>query len=159
MKLHFDPNQQYQLDAVKSIIDLFEGQPLNQGDFGFSISENGQLFNENGVGNRIVLSEEQILSNLQEVQKRNGFKNISEELDGMHFSVEMETGTGKWGHLFFNSQLFQRNVVQQDSGCNARSLQHSQSQRDLPRKKSDSSPGLLPSDQNNAGETLQLRHA
>ncbi|MCK4618849.1 MAG: DEAD/DEAH box helicase family protein [Desulfobacterales bacterium] len=95
MKLHFDPNHQYQLDAVKSIIDLFEGQPLNQGDFGFSISENGQLFNENGVGNRIVLSEEQILSNLQEVQKRNGFKNISEELDGMHLSVEMETGTGK----------------------------------------------------------------
>lgn len=95
MKLHFDPNQQYQLDAVKSIIDIFEGQPLTQGDFGFSISENGQLFNENGVGNRIVLSEEHILSNLQEVQKRNGFKNISEELDGMHFSIEMETGTGK----------------------------------------------------------------
>jgi len=95
MKLHFDPNHQYQIDAVKSIIDIFEGQPLNHGDFGFSISENGQLFNENGVGNRIVLSEEQILSNLQEVQKRNGFKNISEELDGMHFSVEMETGTGK----------------------------------------------------------------
>ena len=59
----------------------------------------------------------------------------------------------------FNSRLFQRNVVQQDSGCNARFLQHSQSQRDLPRKKSDSSPGLLPSDQSNAGETLQLRHA
>jgi len=95
LKLHFDPNHQYQLDAVKSIIDIFEGQPLNQGAFGFSISENGQLFNENGVGNRIVLSEKQILSNLQEVQKRNGFKNISEELDRMHFSVEMETGTGK----------------------------------------------------------------
>ena len=95
MKLVFDPNQEFQSQAVKSIIDLFEGQPLNQGDFGFSISENGQLFNENGVGNRIVLSEKQILSNLQEVQKRNGFKNISEELDGMHFSVEMETGTGK----------------------------------------------------------------
>ena len=95
MKLHFDPNQQYQLDAVKSIVDIFEGQPLSQGDFGFSISENGQLFNENGVGNRIVLSEEQILSNLQKVQGKNEFKNISEELDGMHFSVEMETGTGK----------------------------------------------------------------
>ena len=65
MKLHFDPNQQYQLDAVKSIVDIFEGQPLNQGDFGFSISENGHLFNENGVGNRIVISGEQILKNLR----------------------------------------------------------------------------------------------
>ena len=61
MKLHFDPNQQYQLDAVKSIIDIFDGQPLNQGNFGFSISESGQLFNENGVGNKIVISKEQIL--------------------------------------------------------------------------------------------------
>ena len=95
MKLHFDPNQQYQLDAVKSIVDIFEGQPLNQGDFGFSISENGQLFNENGVGNQIVISKERILSNLRKVQGKNGLTDISEKLDGMHFSVEMETGTGK----------------------------------------------------------------
>lgn len=95
MKLHFDPNQQYQLDAVKSIVGIFDGQPLSQGDFGFSISENGQLFNENGVGNRIDLSEAKILDNLREVQKKNGLNNISEKLDGMHFSVEMETGTGK----------------------------------------------------------------
>ena len=95
MKLVFDPNQQYQLDAVKSIIDLFEGQPLNQEDFGFSISENGQLFNKNGVGNKIDISKERILSNLRKVQKKNGLTNISEKLDGMHFSVEMETGTGK----------------------------------------------------------------
>ena len=95
MKLHFDPNQQYQLDAVKSIVDIFEGQPLNQGDFGFSISENGHLFNENGVGNQIVISDEQILKNLQAVQEKNGLAGISEKLDGMHFSVEMETGTGK----------------------------------------------------------------
>ena len=33
MKLHFDPNQQYQLDAVKFIIDIFDGRPLSQGDF------------------------------------------------------------------------------------------------------------------------------
>jgi len=95
MKLVFDPNQEYQAQAVKSIVDIFEGQPLSQGDFGFSISENGQLFNENGVGNQIVISKERILSNLWKVQKRNGLNNISEKLDGMHFSVEMETGTGK----------------------------------------------------------------
>ena len=95
MKLHFDPNQQYQLDAVKSIVDIFEGQPLNQGDFGFSISGNGQLFNENGVGNQIVISGEQILKNLRAVQEKNGLAELSEKLDGMHFSIEMETGTGK----------------------------------------------------------------
>ena len=72
MKLHFDPNQQYQLDAVKSIVNIFDGQPLNQGDFGFSISESGQLFNENGVGNRIVISKERILSNLRKVQEKTG---------------------------------------------------------------------------------------
>jgi len=95
LKLHFDPNHQYQLDAVKSIIDIFEGQPLNQGDFGFSISENGQLFNENGVGNKIDISKERILSNLRKIQKKNGLNDIAEKLNGMHFSVEMETGTGK----------------------------------------------------------------
>jgi len=54
MKLHFDPNQQYQFDAVKSIIDLFEGQPLNHGDFGFSVDDESRLFQEGGVGNRLL---------------------------------------------------------------------------------------------------------
>ncbi|UXX81376.1 DEAD/DEAH box helicase family protein [Reichenbachiella carrageenanivorans] len=47
-----------------------------------------------GVSNNLVLSEEQILSNLQSIQKDNDIT-VSNELDGMHFSVEMETGTGK----------------------------------------------------------------
>jgi len=38
MKLHFDPNQQFQIDAIQSIIDIFEGQPLNRGDFDFSLN-------------------------------------------------------------------------------------------------------------------------
>jgi type III restriction enzyme len=33
MKLHFDPNQQYQLDAINAIVGVFEGQPLNHSDF------------------------------------------------------------------------------------------------------------------------------
>ena len=95
LKLQFDPNQEYQAQAIKSITDLFEGQPLSQGDFEFSITDRNFMFNEVGVGNRLLISEEQILTNLQNIQKRNELQSISNELDGMHFSVEMETGTGK----------------------------------------------------------------
>ena len=43
MKLNFDSNQSYQWDAIKSITDIFEGQPLSNGDFGFIQSGNDQL--------------------------------------------------------------------------------------------------------------------
>lgn len=33
MKIQFDPKQQYQLDAVAAVVDVFEGQPLEQPDF------------------------------------------------------------------------------------------------------------------------------
>ncbi len=33
MKIKFDSTQQYQQDAVAAFVDLFEGQPLNQGDY------------------------------------------------------------------------------------------------------------------------------
>lgn len=39
MKLQFDGTQQYQIDAVKSVIDVFEGQPLSQGDFEISLTD------------------------------------------------------------------------------------------------------------------------
>ena len=94
MKLHFDPNQQFQHDAINSIVDIFEGQPLNQGDFSFSISSDSYMFQEGGVGNRLEISEEQILNNVQEIQKKNEL-NVFDKLDGMNFSIEMETGTGK----------------------------------------------------------------
>jgi len=95
MKLQFDPNQDYQKQAIRAIVDIFEGQPLSSSDLDFTLTEGSLQFSENGVGNRIVLTEEQILKNLQAVQKRNGITPISEELEGMNFSVEMETGTGK----------------------------------------------------------------
>jgi len=78
------------------VVDLFEGQPLNKGDFEFSLSDNssGLKLNENGFGNNLVISDEQILENLNAVQKRNDIE-LSVNLDGMNFSLEMETGTGK----------------------------------------------------------------
>ncbi|NOR44848.1 MAG: hypothetical protein GQ534_04610, partial [Candidatus Delongbacteria bacterium] len=70
MKLHFDPNQKFQHDAINSIVDIFEGQPLNQGDFSFSISTENYMFQDGGVGNRFVLSKEQILENIQAIQRK-----------------------------------------------------------------------------------------
>jgi restriction endonuclease len=39
MKLHFDPNQDYQLQAIKSISNIFEGRPLSRSDFELSFAE------------------------------------------------------------------------------------------------------------------------
>jgi type III restriction enzyme len=96
MKLHFDANQEYQLEAIQAVVDLFDGQPLNTGDFSFSLEqeESGVLLTENGIGNNLVLEDAQLLENLRAVQNNNGIAQ-SEALDGLHFSIEMETGTGK----------------------------------------------------------------
>ena len=95
MKLHFDSNQEYQWDAVKSITDIFEGQPLSSGDFEFTTMNVGALLSENGFGNNLTLSPEQIVENVKTIQHRNEITNPVEELQGMNFSIEMETGTGK----------------------------------------------------------------
>ena len=33
MKLEFDGHQDYQLEAIKAVIDIFDGQPLAKGNF------------------------------------------------------------------------------------------------------------------------------
>ena len=95
MKLHFDPNQPYQLDAIRAVTDIFEGQELKSADFEFSVNSAGSLFTEMGFGNRLSIDEEQILKNVTAIQQRNGIKNEASSLYGMNFSIEMETGTGK----------------------------------------------------------------
>ena len=94
MKLHFDPNQQFQLDAINSTVGVFEGQSLNQGDFSFTIDDKQIISPIGGVGNQLTITDEQILKNVQSIQKKN-LLTQSTELDGLNFSVEMETGTGK----------------------------------------------------------------
>src|SRR3989338_11279212 len=95
MKLHFDSNQEYQIEAISAVTDLFEGQPLSGGDFEFSLNETGVLLTENGVGNKLTVIDDQIWDNVKRIQHRNKIKNGNKELQGMHFSIEMETGTGK----------------------------------------------------------------
>ena len=99
MKLHFDSKQEFQLEAVKAITDIFEGQPLSSGDFEFSIGQSGTLLSENGFGNNLKFSQiDQLTENIQCIQKNNGLKvSAKDEIisNGWNFSVEMETGTGK----------------------------------------------------------------
>jgi len=95
MRIQFDQNQQYQLDAIASIVDVFDGQPLAQGQFEVDLgARQDELVSELGRGNALALSEEALLENVREVQKRNGLP-AGEKLEGRNFTVEMETGTGK----------------------------------------------------------------
>lgn len=94
MKLTFESNLGYQQDAIRAVVDLFEGQSLCDSDYQYNLNEDGVLDLIAGVGNRLVLDESQILANLQKIQERNDIP-VSEKLSGMHFSIEMETGTGK----------------------------------------------------------------
>ncbi|MDI9867552.1 DEAD/DEAH box helicase family protein [Flectobacillus sp. DC10W] len=112
MKIQFEKNQQYQLDAIKAVIDILEGQDLNKTDFEFTIADEdrGSLqLTEKGVGNRLTVASEQILTNIKAVQELNEIEPsqqleyLSFKGDGKdtvstnfgNFSVEMETGTGK----------------------------------------------------------------
>lgn len=94
MKLTFESNLQFQLDAIQSITDLFEGQPLEESIMEFHLNEKNALNLINGISNNLILSEEQVLANLQSIQQANDVA-VSDALQGMNFSVEMETGTGK----------------------------------------------------------------
>lgn len=105
MKLKFDSTQEYQIQAINSFIDLFDGQPLNQGDYTIEINAKadiGQQLStvqtELGIGNHLAIDDETILKNLHNIQVRNDLDPISEQEFknfGNNFSVEMETGTGK----------------------------------------------------------------
>lgn len=112
MKIQFDPKQQYQLDAVNAVVELFDGQPIEQPDYSviFQTMDTelfaGQARTELGVGNRLLLAEAKLLENLRRVQEANDlelsmnvegwtWKDDEESRQCPHFSVEMETGTGK----------------------------------------------------------------
>jgi len=99
MKLHFDSKQEFQLEAIKAVTDIFEGQPLNNSDFQFSINQPGSLLTEYGIGNRLDFSEsDQLHDNIRKIQAKNGIKVLTKDKiieNGWNISVEMETGTGK----------------------------------------------------------------
>jgi len=100
MKLHFDPNLDYQLQAIEAVCDLFRGQEVCRTEFTVtrdradSQIRMGFAENDLGVGNRLTLLDDEILANLEEIQIRNGLAPSGSVVSG-DFTVEMETGTGK----------------------------------------------------------------
>ncbi|MFO7306932.1 MAG: DEAD/DEAH box helicase family protein [Gammaproteobacteria bacterium] len=100
MKLHFEPDLDYQLQAIEAVCDLFRGQEICRTEFTVTRDPAdtqmrlGFAQNDLGIGNRLTLLDEELLANLQAVQLRNGIA-PSESLASGDFTVEMETGTGK----------------------------------------------------------------
>lgn len=102
MKLKFDGNLEYQLEAIRAVTDLFEGLPSGRSGFEISFSrQGGMLFNELGMGNQLLLNPDQLLKNLHAVQERNTIPKsrflveYGDPYRFSNFSIEMETGTGK----------------------------------------------------------------
>ena len=100
MKLHFEPDLDYQLQAIEAVCDLFRGQEICRTEFTVtrdpadSQMRLGFAQTDLGLGNRLTLLDDELLANLRAIQLRNGIA-PSESLASGDFTVEMETGTGK----------------------------------------------------------------
>jgi type III restriction enzyme len=105
----YDASQPYQLDAIASVVDLFDGQPKDAEKLVTTLRGAAKLPDSDqaaldldltqevgAVGNCLVLDRDLILANLQRVQDRNGLE-VAPTLagDALDFDIEMETGTGK----------------------------------------------------------------
>ena len=97
MKIKFYDNLDYQTDAINSIVDIFKGQEVTHTLFGIKTQDIiGTKQIETGIGNRLTLSKDELLENIQNIQKRNALE-ITKTIDNknLNFSIDMETGTGK----------------------------------------------------------------
>jgi len=102
MKIQFNPNLDFQHEAINSVTDIFKGQEICRTNFNIAPIkyapqtklEFKNLRNDLGIGNRLKLGDEDIFENIKAIQLRNGLA-PSESLDSLNFTIEMETGTGK----------------------------------------------------------------
>ena len=104
---NFDGSQGFQLTAIGSVVNLFEGQPRDASSLSTTlsgvVSENDEALLEfarsyeiGAIGNNLVVDRELVLANLQAVQDANGLE-VARSIagDSLEFDIEMETGTGK----------------------------------------------------------------
>jgi type III restriction enzyme len=104
LEFKFEADQEYQLQAIAAVTDLFEGQPFNDVELFTTLS------GIPAVSNRLDIDDAGLLANLRAVQTGNGLptddelrvieSQLDEEADAPmvsfpNFSIEMETGTGK----------------------------------------------------------------
>ncbi|MHB8375813.1 MAG: DEAD/DEAH box helicase family protein, partial [Dehalococcoidia bacterium] len=117
MKFRFDPNQEYQIEAIESVADLFDGAARSELDLNFTLGFAA-------IPNRIDIDEATLLANLGAVQKRRGValddalacieeKIVTGDAERAvrfpNFSVEMETGTGKtYAYIRTALELYRR---------------------------------------------------
>lgn len=112
MKLHFEPNLDYQKQAIEAVCDLFRGQEVCRTEFTVTMKAAaavaddmppgtvpqqmtlGMAESDLGIGNRLTLLDDELHKNLADIQLRGGLS-PSERLASGDFTVEMETGTGK----------------------------------------------------------------
>ena len=96
--------QQYQTEAVENTVNVFAGQPAQQGQKGYRIDlgdKNTIGFSEfdSGYSNgEIVLTNEQILDNIRDIQVAQLIQPSTSLAKGqgrVSLDIEMETGTGK----------------------------------------------------------------
>lgn len=109
MKLKFK-KQTFQTRAVEAVIECFQGQP-NASGISYRIDPGkkerdskgyyqGEMHESSGFKNQdIILSEQQLLENIQQVQRLQNLPQSSSlvktKVSPLNLDVEMETGTGK----------------------------------------------------------------
>ena len=100
MKLHFEPDLDYQMQAIEAVCGLFRGQEVCRTEFTVTMRPDetqmslGVAQSDLGVGNRLTLLDDELLKNLADIQLRGGLPPSGSLISG-DFTVEMETGTGK----------------------------------------------------------------
>lgn len=100
MKIKFEGNLDYQQEAIEAVVDVFKGQEKLQSNFTVLAPKDQSIAYDADLGyaNRLTLTANQLLENVQSIQMRNGLRIATpQDIDrkDLQFSIDMETGTGK----------------------------------------------------------------